>query len=57
MMTALTSRLNGRKPKRVALAPGVEPAPLEQDGEQRYRPITKALTLRLLKSLAPYKWL
>jgi ATP-binding cassette subfamily B protein len=58
MIGAITSRFDDRrKPRRTLLAPGVKPAPIEHDGEQRYRPITMALVRRLLTSLAPYKWL
>ena len=57
MVTYLKNRFS--KPTAAAAAPAmalVKPAPIEDDEEQRYRPIEWSLVRRMLSWLGPYRW-
>jgi ABC-type multidrug transport system fused ATPase/permease subunit len=58
-MSLLRTILTGRRPVSAtssAVAALVQPAPIEMDDEQRYRPIDWVLVRRLLRELSPYRW-
>src|SRR5215211_4601842 len=58
-MSLLRTILTGRRPVTAmssAAAALVQPAPIEMDDEQRYRPIDWVLVRRLLRELSPYRF-